>query len=157
MDRTLDIGAIVLFLIFAGTLGFLVYFLFDIKRIYSDIKTQKYLKGYPLSDKVKPADGIIEVRNKEVAFKEPAGEKEYFTIPLDRINNVFTRSEGDDAPLGVLGGLSNVFAEREYLYIEFNHDDKWHTVQFSTHKASNVNYEVMHKILEARSNLSPVQ
>lgn len=157
MDRSLDLGAIVLYLIFGGTLVFLVSFAFDVKRIYKNIRTQQYLSGYPESDKLKPADGVIEVRSEDIAFKNPDGEKEYFSIPLNRINNVSTKREKGDAPSSVLGGLSNILDERQYLFIEFNHDDKWHTVQFSTHKASNVNDEVMHKILEARNNLLSVR
>lgn len=152
MDSSLDWGAIILSIVFGGTIVFLVYFLFDIQNIFKNIKTQKYLRGYPSSEKLDPSDGIIEVRSQEVAFKEPVGEKEYFTIPLDRINNVLVRSEGD-ASKGVLGGLSSIFAERQYLYIEFAHDEEWHTVQFSAHKASSVNDEVMNKILEARGKL----
>ncbi|MFC1570360.1 hypothetical protein ACFL4E_01085 [Candidatus Omnitrophota bacterium] len=154
MNSSVDWGAIILSIIFGGTIVFLVYFLFDIQNIFKNIKTQKYLRGYPSSESLSPSDGIIEVRDKEVAFKEPAGEKEYFTIPIERINNVLVEREGEGSSRGVLGSLSSIFAERQYLYIEFNHDERWHTVQFSAHKASSVNDEVMNKILEARNRLT---
>ena len=157
MDQSLDLGAIALYFIYGGTLVFLVYLVFDIKKIYRNVRTQQYVSGYPALDKLKPAEGIIEVRSEDIAFKEPDSEKEYFSIPLNRIKNVSTKAETIDSSGGVLSGLSSMLDERQYLYVEFNHDNKWHTVQFSAHKASSVNDEVLRKILEARSNLSSVQ
>jgi hypothetical protein len=151
MNSSLDLGAFVLLVIYAAVLIFLIYLLFDIKNIYGRVKTQKYVFGPPEHEALTSSEGIIEVRGDEVAFRDLSGGRTYFSIPLERITSVSTDSEAEDSSNGIINRVSSLFNERNYLFIEFRENSKWHKLQFSAHKASSVNDEVKEEILEAKN------
>lgn len=154
MDKTFDIGAFVLGLIYGGVLLFLVYFLlFDVKRIFGNMRTQKYVSGYPEEKDLTPGEGLIEVGPERVTFKELVRGRPYFSIPLKEISNVSIGREEEKSSSNFAKKVMDLFDEVEYLSIDFHKGDKLHTVQFASHKASPVNAEVKKEILEAKNRL----
>lgn len=147
---TFDLGAIVLYIIFGIVMGFLVYALIDIRNVYGQIRTQRYVLGLPDHKDLVESEGILEVKGDRVVFMEPSGGKEHFCIPLDRIKNVTTGPRKIDPQDRLVKRLSGLIDEDKYLYIEFQDDDKGHTLQFSAHKTSPVSDEVRNSILEAK-------
>jgi len=142
---------VLIFSVFTG--GMFLFFLHSIvyrRKVFGETGTIKYDFGYPGFDDLK--EGVIEVENDKVIFKEFVGNTIFFSIPLKQIIKVSTESKVMSSltywAIGPVGGL---LSERNYLFIIFHQDDKDYTVRFSTHRHSFINKKLKGKILEAKN------
>ncbi len=149
--RTFDLGAFILCAIYGGVLVFLISFLFNIKNIFGNSKVLRYLAGHPEYKDIELLEGIIEVRDERVDFKEPEGSKIYFSIPIDRIKDVSAGSENSGYQESIFNKFFNILSEDQLLCIKLRHENSEHTLQFSAHKASSVNDDIKKEILDAKS------
>lgn len=140
-----------LFLVF--TITMVVFFLYAIiyrRKVFGETGTIKYDFGYPGFDDLK--EGVIEVENDKVIFKEFAGDSIFFSIPLKQIIKVSTgRKVMSSLTYWAIGPVGGLLSERNYLFIIFHQDDKDYTVRFSTHRHSFINEKLKEEILEAKN------
>ena len=150
MGGSIDFGAVALYVIFALTVASLCYFLFEARKLSASMRTQKYEAGHPMHDKLKSAEGVMEVKGSDLVFRDPERGGEYFSVPLENVRRVSKSGESTDRE-DIIRKASKLLDEREYMQLEFEEGGKWHTVRLSAHKLANVNDEVINNILAARS------
>ena len=138
MDSSVDLGAIILYILFAGVVFFLVYVLFDIKNIFGKVKTHVYESGYPEYKEVELSKGIIVVKDNDVAFKQSEGDKVFFSVPLEQIGDITTGYGRVDPSNNIMKSMSKLFDERSFLSINLREKGKGHTLRFSTHRTFNL-------------------
>lgn len=150
MSGAFDFGAVALYMVFGGTLVFLVLCLFDIQKMFSTVRTQVYLSGYPELD---PSEGLLEVNKDKVCFKDVEAGEEIFSIPLSRIESVRTGHKEISSSNKVVNRIAGLLDERRYLFIELQDKDRRHKLEFSAHHASSVNEDIREKILQAKNTI----
>jgi hypothetical protein len=151
MDKSIDLGAIILYILFAGVVFFLVYALFDIKNIFGKARTLVYESGLPEHKELESSKGIIVVKDNDVAFKESEGDKVFFSVPLEQIGDVRTGYGRVDPSNNIMKSMSKLFDERSFLSINFREKGKGRTLRFSTHRTSPENDKIRKEILMAKN------
>lgn len=151
MNSSIEIGDIALYVISGFIALFFIYCIIYRRKIFGETGTVKYEYGYPDFEGSK--EGIIEIKDNKIIFKEFVGDKVFFSIPLVQITNVTT----DYKFMGSLTywriGSYGLFGERNYLFITFRQEGKEYTVVFSTHRHSFVNEKLKQEILDAKDKL----
>ncbi|RKY82995.1 hypothetical protein DRQ11_13685, partial [candidate division KSB1 bacterium] len=109
--------------------------------------TVKYEYGYPNFEDSK--EGIIEIKDNKIIFKEFAEDEVFFSIPLVQITNVTT----DYKFMDTLTYWGIRLVDRNYLFITFRQEAKEYTVLFSTHGDSFVNEKLKQEILGVKDKL----
>jgi len=151
--KHLDIGAIAIYFTFGAVVVFLVYLLFDVKRIASGSRRLEYLSGDPDNADHESAEGVIEVDGDVVHFREEDSGKVHFSLPLRGIKEVRKEYGGSGHSNNVARNIHRFLDERQYLFIELKQEPKSRTLRFSSHRTSHISDEVAEKILTAKKSL----
>jgi len=126
---------------------FLINMIVKRRKYLPESETVKYLSGYPSFDETK--EGVVEIKDNSIIFKEFAGNKTFFFIPLKQIANVTTQSKLMSALTYFAIGIPGIATERNYLTITFKQDGRDCSVRFSSQRESLVNEKLKKQILEA--------
>ena len=106
---------------------------------FGENEAVQYDLGHPDLDDLK--EGILEIKDTDLLFKEQYKDKIYFTIPLKQISEVKTHRKLLSSSMN--DGMASMGAEKNYLFVKFQKDGREHTAMFA-----NTSYNVTSTILE---------
>ena len=130
---------------------FLIAVVVNRKKYLPESETIKYIYGYPAFDNTK--EGIIEINDDKVIFKESFGNKIYFLIPLKQITNVTAHRNPMSAIAYWRLGPAAIAMEVNCLMIKFQQDNKEYSVEFLANRNSTIIQKLEKDILEAKTKL----